>query len=186
MLSDEEGSNLAFQLITEFSFTALQSLVDVAGSLRAIELNRQYWHHAGKAARLVTLHSFPGLMTKDIRGWLFMSKFIEAVFMRGSNIRSVQGKPRFQRVIDHCPFENGPPEFCYLLDYVVANGVIESLDLNLELLLDASMAEGAPVCVFTIVNKAPRVDLEEEEPIDVHMPEIPREVLDSFAIQYLG
>lgn len=109
MLPVKERSNLAFQLITEFSFTALQSLVDVAGSLRAIKLNRPYWHHAGKAAGLVALQSFPGLMTKDILGWMFMSKFIEAVFMRGSKIRSVQGKPCFQRVIDYCPFENGPP-----------------------------------------------------------------------------
>jgi hypothetical protein len=141
-------------------------------------------HHEPQG--LVALQRFAGLMTKDILGWMFMSKFIEAVFMRGSKIRSVQGKPCFQRVIDHCPFENGPSEFCYLPDYVVTNGVIGSLDLNLELLLDASMAEGVPVCVFTIINNAPRGDRGENALFDLQMSEIPREVLGSFAIQYIG
>lgn len=84
------------------------------------------------------------------------------------------------------PVREWSPEFCYLLDYVVANGVIGSLDLNLELLFDASMAEGAPVCVFTIINNTPRADRGENALFDLQMSEIPREVLGSFTIQYIG
>lgn len=86
-LTREDRSDLTFQLLTEFSFTALQSLIDIAGSYRAIELNRPYWHHAGKAAGLVAMQSFPQ-MTKDLQGWSFMNRFIEAVFRRGRRASS--------------------------------------------------------------------------------------------------
>jgi len=186
-LSREKRSDLTFQLLTGFSSTALGGLVDIAGSQRAIELNKPYWHHSGKAAALIAMQSSPSLVTKDLRGWILMNRLVDAMLRRSRGSWPSRYSLAKQGVFVHCPFENGPPEFCYLFDYVAANGALESFDLDFELLLEATMAEGAPVCVFSKIKRFPgndevdNIELETPSPLD-----IPKEVLDSLTMQYLG
>lgn len=175
----EDFKRMAFQLLTEFTFSTIQSLVDTSSSLRALELNRPYWSHAGKAAGLF-LKKQLGLENQDMSTVAYSFRVIELTFGREMIWSNDENAP----ITTICPFKDAPPEFCILFDVVVGNGFLESLSPDYEIVMEEMMSQGAPYCKSILRLKGSEVLIPPLK--DVSNVDLTREQLDDLAIQYLG
>jgi predicted hydrocarbon binding protein len=188
MLTGQEMTDLSFQMITEFSFSALRNLVDLAGSEAAIELNRPYWDHAGQAAALILIKNL-GLKQGTHRDVESMYGFITQVMRIEGEFVEVEGTDWQEMRIHSCPFESGPPEFCFLLDHVVSSAMTEVIMPGTEAVAVQMRTRGDPYCVILNRPIGSRKERPEGRVRSLPGPSplpISREDADSWAVQYIA
>jgi len=187
-VSKQEMTDLSFQLLVEFSFSALRALIDAAGSERAIALNRPYWHHAGNAAGIILKQSM-GLKAQNQNAAGEMYAFVAHVMRAEAEYIGIEGTDWQEIHVHSCPFETAPPEFCVLLDKIVADGMIESFEMNHEVMIDQMRTQGAPYCILRIIPKGSEQERPAGEEVSLPpypVPPLSREEADSWAVQYIA
>ena len=187
-LSEDEKRDLSFQLLVEFSFSALRSLIDAAGPDRTVALNRPYWHHAGNAAGIILKNSM-GLKERDPGSVISAFAFVFHVTRMKYEVFEILGTDWKEIHMLSCPFETAPPEFCQLLDGPIANGMIEAFDLNQKVVVYQRKTQGAPFCVMRIVQEGSSQKRPEGQERVTAWPQatgISREEADSWVVQYIA
>lgn len=188
VMSKDEMTDLAFQLLSEFTLNALQALIDTAGSDKAIELNRPYFSHHGKAGAL-SITKRLGVTGHDMSAMRQSGRFISLVMRREMHSIGVPTEEFSQTKVISCPFQNGLPEYCFLFDQITSNGFYEEINPEYEIICEQMMTRGDPFCIFATrrkpgTRKAP--DSNNQVVSLPPLPEISKEERDYWAIQILG
>jgi hypothetical protein len=188
VMSEDEMTNQAFQLLTEFSSNTLQALIDVAGSEKAIELKRPYFYHHGKAGAL-SIGKRLGVTENDMSDVILAGRFVSWVLRKETHTVGVPTEGFSRSEVSSCPFQDGPAEFCELFDIITAKGFSEEIGPDYEYSCEQMMTRGAPICLTTTRRK-PGIRNNPEDADEVisvpQLPEISNEERDYWAIQILA
>ena len=102
---------------------------------------------------------------------------------------NIEGTDWHETHIQSCPFDTAPPEFCYLLDNIVSNGMVEIFDPTREVVFDQTKTQGAPYCVMRLIEKGTkqrRPSGPEKHSKPPPIQGMSREEADSWAVQYIA
>jgi hypothetical protein len=185
-LSVEQGEH-ASELLVDWFLNGVQALVDTAGSEEAVKLLWPYFRNAENAALLIIMKAF-GLDQKDRIAmgfyfavtWNFISRapLVRArVFQRGA-ISTVSG----------CPFSDGPDAICTV--FCETETYNKALEVPYQSTLVSCAARGDKECKW-ITRPLDHQDLKDESELgneiaDILNWELPKEMVDSFSVQYLA
>jgi hypothetical protein len=187
-----DSGEMAFQLLADWWMNTIQALVDSSGSSGAVSLLRP--HHVNAAiAACMNLKNVLGVREGDPNAAWFLAKVGIHFFTRRDALQVELKEGGIVGRVSDCPYKNGPMELCKSFCGIAPNVYAETLSpsgAGTPTVLLTSLTHGDPECIW-VWRRSPRDgpfgpdDLGETKAMIVNM-DFPKEVVDSYSIQYLG
>lgn len=190
---DDGLSDRAFQLLADWWMTTVQALVDSAGSEGAVNLLRPHCLNGALAAGM-NLKKALDLKEGDFVASAFATKVGAYFFLRSPDMTIEIKRNGFASRMPDCPFKHGPSELCEITCGIVPTAYAQVFrvpeDQSARVTLTSRLTKGDPECVW-IGRREPGEtrldpdDLGETTAVLLNW-EFPKEMIDSYSVQYLG
>jgi hypothetical protein len=178
-----DQSELAIDLLRDFTFMTFKALLDVAGPIRTRELCRSYFKNHGEAGALNMQRRLGA--PSDLPGSFLMGK-LALLWQRRDFIKDVRPDVIHWQST-RCLFEKAPPEFCQLFENVTTPAANHAMCPDHLYVCDSMVTQGDPVCSGRgfVTPGSPYHGRLDEMP-DLKLPDIPQEEVDFWTLQVLG
>jgi len=188
LITLEERSDLASQLMAEWWIIAVETLVDSVGSERTLELLRPHFVHGGRASSHV-IRDRLGWRDTDLKTMSTQLSFMHYLLRRNRGQILMRGDEEAMITFDECALEGQPVEGCVSLCYFTTLGTVEETNPRYEGDLPRLRKNGDPFCAKRVRLKgAPNIP--ESDPrwksVEVEYPEMSLEERNYFSCAYLG
>jgi hypothetical protein len=186
-IANEGQNELACDLLTDFIIMTFQSLIDVVGPSKAIELNRKYFQNHGEAGALSMKKRLD--LPSDFSGVNLMARFVSFWLRRDFSYECMSD--RISWASTTCRFEKAPPEFCLLWEIILGRAAVQAIYPDYEnyfdMFCDRMRSQGDPICSGRSILKPGVAPPGPTRPMPIlEMPEISQEEIDFWTIQVLG
>jgi hypothetical protein len=179
----DDQSELAIELLRDFTFMTFKALLDVAGPIRTRELCRGYFKNHGEAGALNMQRRLGA--PSDLPGAFQMGKLV-LLWQRRDFVKDVRPDIiHWQNTT--CLFENAPPEFCLLFENVATPAANHAICPDYQYVCDKMVTQGDPVCSGRgFVRPGSPYHGRLDEIPELGLPNIPEEEVDFWTLQVLG
>jgi hypothetical protein len=186
-IANERQNELACDLLTDFIIMTFQSLIDVVGPSKAIELNRKYFQNHGEAGALSMKKRLD--LPSDFSGVNLMARFVSFWLRRDFSYECRSDRISWSSTT--CRFEKAPSEFCLLWEIVLGIAAVQAIypeyENYFDMFCDRMRSQGDPICSGRSILKPGVAPPGPSRPMPIlKMPEISQEEIDFWTIQVLG
>jgi hypothetical protein len=184
---EEEGEEV-YRLLADWWMNTVQALVDSAGHEKALEFLKPYQKNASTASALILIKELGLELGFYSSG--YASKIATHFLHRSDDFESITYENGIISVVSDCPFKYGPVEICDVVCDFGSNEFVKVFAPDIDLIMTARLTAGDRECRWTTIPKSqttPGMEPEFGDPLAMSAKRnLPKEMIDSFAIQYLA